>query len=1025
MRIAIRSALIFLGLLLNISILQAQSGLLVSSFGTNSVTQYPWPSASPASSFIATGTGGLFEPTGLTFGPDGNLYVGGSSQSGAILKYNGQTGALIGVFVARNSGGLIFPEGMTFGPDGNLYVANNSPDPTIQDVLRFDGKTGAFIDQFVTADTSKNGGLLFPLDLAFGPDQNLYVTSSGPGTGFGAVLRYNGKTGAFIDEFVTSDTTKNGGLRFPWGLVFGPDFKLYVSNSGGNSVLQYDGVSGAFKSTFVAANSGNLDSPTGLTFGPDGSLYVGSGLGTTSAIKKYDGATGTFIGNFATASLNFPTFLMFTPDQQCPQSVKDTDGDGVPDCWELNGVNINGYHLSFPGANPFHKDIFVESDAINGWAPAQTALDAVVQAFANAPVMNLDGTTGVNLHVIPDENITTYPSGQIFTFAGCVNPQSGTPDFHDVEKTYFGTAAERGDPNSAAILKIKAAVYHYALWTNAIGGSSGPTGFSGCAALPGRDFILSLGGWGFGNSASNQAASLMHELGHNLGLWHGGFEDDPVSQISFNCKPNYLSVMSYSREYDNIWVNNRPLDYSRKELPTLSKVFDSTHPGLDENVGIGGSPGDRTYYGCGSVTNQKKNADASGAIDWDCDGVATNTSATNQSLNSAFYKIGTQTHTMCSGDGSVLRGHDDWANLQLNFGGLSTVAGGAPIGVGTPEPELTFEAVLASSPDTDGDGIPNLLDNCPFVSNPDQADRNQNGIGDACDDITPPAITATRSPTANSAGWNNSNVALSVACTDPNVPPFATGLQSINVTGALTASGTTSPLQGNVSSEGANQQLKISCSDKAQNVANAQITLNIDKTLPLVTVTGVHDGATYTVGSVPTAGCATTDTLSGVATNATLSLTGGTANHVGKFTAACNGGTDVAGNAAPPVSATYSVGYNFNGFLPPLSLQAYSGLFKLGRTIPVKWQLSDSSGNFIGALSAVSSLQIALNGDCQGSADGVPFDPGTSGSSGLRYDGSANQYIFNWQTAGSSGLCYSILLTLDDGTTKMTTVTLK
>jgi hypothetical protein len=363
--------------------------------------------------------------------------------------------------------------------------------------------------------------------------------------------------------------------------------------------------------------------------------------------------------------------------------------------------------------------------------------------------------------------------------------------------------------------------------------------------------------------------------------------------------------------------------------------------------------------------------------------------------------------------------------LQLNFGGLSTVAGGAPIGVGTPEPELTFEAVLASSPDTDGDGVPNLLDNCPFVFNPDQADRNHNGIGDACDDITPPTITATTSPTANSAGWNNSNVAVSVACADPNVPPFATGLQSINLTGALAASSTTSPLQRNVSSEGANQQVKISCSDKGQNVANAQVTLNIDKTPPVVTITGVHDGATYTVGSVPAAGCATTDPLSGVATNATLSLTGGTANHVGKFTAACNGATDVAGNAAPPVTATYSVGYNFNGFLSPLSAQPYSGLFKLGRTIPVKWQLTDASGNPISALSAVSSLQIALNGDCQGSADGVPFDPGTSGSSGLRYDGSANQYIFNWQTSGSSGLCYSILLNLDDGTTKMTTVTLK
>jgi len=35
--------------------------------------------------------------------------------------------------------------------------------------------------------------------------------------------------------------------------------------------------------------------------------------------------------------------------------------------------------------------------------------------------------------------------------------------------------------------------------------------------------------------------------------------------------------------------------------------------------------------------------------------------------------------------------------------------------------------------DRDGDGIPNDLDNCPDVPNPDQLDSNGNGIGDACD----------------------------------------------------------------------------------------------------------------------------------------------------------------------------------------------------------------------------------------------------------------------------------------------------
>lgn len=114
--------------------------------------------------FVPHKSGGLDNPTGSTYGPDGNLYVTSNSLNnappGAILKYNGTTGAFIGVFVPIGSGGMQSPWSSTFGPDGNLYVA----DPSTNQVLRYNGTTGAFINAFVPPG---GGGLGLGFGLAF------------------------------------------------------------------------------------------------------------------------------------------------------------------------------------------------------------------------------------------------------------------------------------------------------------------------------------------------------------------------------------------------------------------------------------------------------------------------------------------------------------------------------------------------------------------------------------------------------------------------------------------------------------------------------------------------------------------------------------------------------------------------------------------------------------------------------------------------------------------------------------------
>jgi hypothetical protein len=196
--------------------------------------------------------------------------------------------------------------------------------------------------------------------------------------------------------------------------------------------------------------------------------------------------------------------------------------------------------------------------------------------------------------------------------------------------------------------------------------------------------------------------------------------------------------------------------------------------------------------------------------------------------------------------------------------------------------------------------------------------------------------------------------------------------------------------------------------DSAGNEASITAIVRIDQTAPVVTVV---------ISAPPHVGaCTTSDALSGVAVQASLTTTTANVNGIPTTTAVCSGATDLAGNSGS-ATATFVAPMTFSGFLAPVDGAPFVNTGKAGRTYPIKFQLRDAQGAFIAVLPAVTSTTYqSVTCSSFGNAASEPLPTDTSGNSGLTYNTSANQFTYTWKTPATTG-CYVFRLGFADGAT--------
>ena len=333
----------------------------------------------------------------------------------------------------------------------------------------------------------------------------------------------------------------------------------------------------------------------------------------------------------------------------------DTDGDGICDYWETYGIDTNDdgkleLDLKSMGADPNTPDIFVEIDwmvrpakkflfwetkSSYSFKPSESIMRTVYNSFKSH---------GINIHLDVGADSTDFVTGKKWGSLSGGNEVEYTQSLN-VDRDY------QTWNNLLDISEVRTLVFHHCLFadtlTENLSGAITKT-TSGITPGFGQYFAVTLGGWGSVDETTI-AGTFMHELGHSLGLRHGGCDNE-------HYKPNYLSVMNYAFQTTGL-AGTGSINYSDYKLPDIDESSINEFDGVDPSSLTSGTNLATTIF-YRTSSQMTTGAISGAAIDFNRNGTL------ERSISLDLNPGG----NVRDSEIAVLKGHNDWNGINYCSG---------------------------------------------------------------------------------------------------------------------------------------------------------------------------------------------------------------------------------------------------------------------------------------------------------------------------------------------------------------------